>query len=946
MQKANNNKKCAALLSSAALGVLIASAVTTSAHAAVTSYIVKDATDPSKVISFGYNDLLASYTAKLSGAPSPMFDAYLTDAANLIAFQDSVKGYVDATAVENAYTQSISTGTQFDVDNFTENASPANIVTGLTVGYTAGTDGTITPVAQAPLAVQSVSALNVKQVKVTFNNAVDKTSAETATNYTLNGTALTSADIAKLQSDGKSVVITLSDARILGVQSSNKLDVANVIDASGNVMTASTGNAFTVLDTAVPQAQSATLVSPTQVKVTFSAPIQPTTAPSDYLIDNGQYSIATAVPTAADDSVLLTLGTALPSGAHSLVIAPSTSNTAPKAYNGLAAVNTTLNFNAAADTTAPTVSVANIKLMGTSDAPKTQVQFKFSKPVALNTSHFYYGYDKGTAVGQLTNGADDTTGIDASANKVTIGSTTYADTYDVVFNGAIPTGASTFYVDNDADVTTGSTSYAQDAWANKFVSTSVVGNFVMDTTKPTATSVVMNGQTKIDVTFSKAVSNATSGVNYVLKDSQGNVVTPATLSGASLDYSGHPTTTITNVSGNEYEINLGTSLKAGTYTLTVSGVQDTVLPVANTMDSKSYTLTVADTTAPVVNKVTYNTAKTKLFVYYSKAMTISGTGSIVDTVNYQLNGAALPTGTTISTMNNNEVAVITLPTAQTSFTSLTVGGVKDSLGNTIGNLAQTIDTAHITADGISSTDIVAGSAKAIANDTVTFEVDQPLSGINASAITVNGTAGSVSYNNQMVNNGTEYGALVTVKAGTPFGTSTSTLNVALGAAALTNINGGAYTIAVANTPDSIGTIADKVAPLLSTAKVTDTTTSTDVTGTVSADDKNVTVDLTNTASNDQLNTVNVALSEDATISIPTLTINGVTIPAQTKTTTSGSVTISLANLAGITDNGNNGVSETKLKQLAGASDTISLPVTLIDNAGNVTSGTVTIKGLH
>jgi hypothetical protein len=927
-----NSKKPLAVLSMAAVAGLIATAVTVPASAKTTAIVING--NDGKTYQYDLTSLDQSATNVVLGntTGTALYNDFLTKytGGSLNAVYDNVKNaYVNISVVENAAINAITSGTPFDLDTFTsatstpsESLTPSAIVSTDASGNVVDTSGT--PATQA-LAVQSVSALNVKQISVTFNEPVDQTTAETVTNYTLDGTALVSnSDTAKLQADGKTVIITLGST--LTNQTSHKLDVANVKDTNANVMTTSTGNAFSVLDTAIPQAVSATLVSPTQVKVTFSAPIM-TTVTTDYLLDNGQYSVVNALSNPVDDSVTLTLGTALPSGAHSLVIAPSTSNTAPIAYNTFKVANTTLSFNATTNTTAPTVSVGKIQL---ASASTTTVQFKFSEPVALNSADFYYAYDKTGSAGTAT--VDPSATVDGS----------YADTYDVTFNTAIPTGAATFYVDNAADVTTGSTNYIEDAWANKFTSTSVAGNFAIDTTKPTATSVVMNGQDKIDVTFSKTVATATSGVNYTLTDSQGNIVTPATLSGVALDYSGHPTS-ITDLTGTKgyYELNLGASLKPGTYTLTVSGVQDTVLPVANTMDSKTYTLTVADTTAPTVTKVTYDTTNTKLFVYYSKAMTVSGTGSIVNTANYQFNGAALPTGTTIAAMNNNTVAVITLPTAQTAFTSLIVGAVNDSVGNTISGFAQTIST--IQADGLAASDIVAGSAKATANNTITFEVDQPLSGINATDILINATqAGSASYVNQMVNNGTQYGALVTLTAGTSFGTGTTGLSVTLNSGALTNVNGGSLTSTA-----TISTIADKVAPILSTASVSDITTpANSVTGTVSTDGKTVTVDLKNVAGADQLNNVSVGLTEDAAISIPMLTINGVTIPAQTVNTTGGVATINLSQLVGITDNGNNGVAEQTLKQLAGASTTISVPVTLIDKAGNVTSGTITITDLH
>lgn len=823
------------------------------------------------------------------------------------------------------------------VDNNSGNKVDASVIPAVTYKATDGTTvnygaGDTPYVNNQTLAVSSVSALNVKQVQVTFNNAVDKTTAETVTNYQLNSTPLaSSSDVAKLQADGKTVVITLNTP--LTNQTSNALTVSGVKDTSANAITAQTVN-FTVVDNAIPQALSATLVSPAQVKVKFSAPVQ-SVSPLEYSIDNGQYSIVSVTADPTDDSALLTLSTALPAGNHSLVVSP-VSGYAPQAYNHYSVPTTTLGLNSVVDTTAPTATITSVAL---ASSTSSKVQVKFNKPVALNGAEFYWTYNKVAAnIGTAT--------ADSSATSYVIGGVTYADTYDVTFNNVIPAGTNTFYIDNDADVT-GSTNYIVDTWGNKFQSTSLAGTLTTDTTKPTVTKVALNGQSKIDVTFSKDVSNATTGTNYVLKDSTGALVTPSN-SSVAVDYSGHPTGTISNLvsSNGYYEINLGANLKPGVYTLVISGVQDNVYPAHNTMDSQTYTLTVTDTAAPSVSKVTKNTAGTKLFVYYNKPMAVSGAGSILDTTNYQLNGAALPAGTTIAAANGNSVAVISFPSAQSTLTNLAVGAVRDSLGNVISGLAS--PTNSIGADSITESDIVSGSAVATANNTISFQVDQPLSGVTAQDILVNGApAASATFTNQTVSSGV-YGALVTIKAATAFtSTATTGYSVTLNPGALTNVNASPLTFTSGATTYTISTISDSVAPLISAASVTDTSTSSPINATTS-DNKNLVVDLsTVTNTSDKLNTISVTAEESATISLPIFTVNGTTIPAQSVSTNgSGVATITLASLTGITDVGSDGVSEASLKKLAGASDTITVPMTIIDKAGNTTTGSITIKGLH
>lgn len=126
-------KKYFTILSSIVAAVILSFCITTKVNAAVKAYIVED---NGKIISFAYDDLIEDYTNKLLGKAAPMFDAYLEKAAGLVAFQDSVKGYVSCEAVFKAYQEAllIGQGSSFNIDSITENVSAADIKN-ITVGY-------------------------------------------------------------------------------------------------------------------------------------------------------------------------------------------------------------------------------------------------------------------------------------------------------------------------------------------------------------------------------------------------------------------------------------------------------------------------------------------------------------------------------------------------------------------------------------------------------------------------------------------------------------------------------------------------------------------------------------------------------------------------------------------------------------------------------------------
>jgi len=59
-----------------------------------------------------------------------------------------------------------------------------------------------------------ISAINLNQIKVVFNNTVDEDSAENVTNYWVGGSPLVDGDdVAVLQADGKTVLITLNASK-------------------------------------------------------------------------------------------------------------------------------------------------------------------------------------------------------------------------------------------------------------------------------------------------------------------------------------------------------------------------------------------------------------------------------------------------------------------------------------------------------------------------------------------------------------------------------------------------------------------------------------------------------------------------------------------------------------------------------------------------------------
>ncbi|EPY6469190.1 cell wall-binding repeat-containing protein [Clostridium sporogenes] len=126
------------------------------------------------------------------------------------------------------------------------------------------------------LNVESVSAINAKEIKVVFNREVNKDSSEDAAKYTVyagskDNKLATSKYTAKLQDDKKTVIIKLNDALING--QSYKVDVKDIIDTNYKKMAEYKGTYSLFQDTEAPKVLKAEYAGST-VKLTFDEPLK------------------------------------------------------------------------------------------------------------------------------------------------------------------------------------------------------------------------------------------------------------------------------------------------------------------------------------------------------------------------------------------------------------------------------------------------------------------------------------------------------------------------------------------------------------------------------------------------------------------------------------------------------------------------------------------------
>lgn len=537
------------------------------------------------------------------------------------------------------------------------------------------------------------SAINLKQIKVTFNKELDKTTAEDQTKYYLNASGLTSTNAtAVLQDDKKSVVITLNNALTNGSAFSFKVD--GVKTADGKTITSDLYNVL-VNDKEAPTVSKVEYTSAGKVVITFSEPLNTSVTP--ILRVNGNPVAASFVSgsdTKVEATVSLTKGstaTVYLAGAKDLagnemdlfngtVTAPN-DNTAPKVVSVTQVANDTLRL------------VFDEELgSGAYDLASNEV--KILKGSTLYTN----GNPTGTTISVTKNTTVDPTGKTYDV-KIDLDAATGSD--GIYANGAT-SQALTLLIDanafGDAYGNTNTEAFTQNVTMNK------------DTAGPVLVSgKVSSDKTKFELTFNEDIvfpSGADS--NIVVTDANGVRYTVATGSGE------------TSVSGTDsktllLDIVSGTGTIAnGTYTIKLNpGAVTDVGGNNNATVTTSITVgDAADTTKPTANITNAGGAKNKFLVTFSEEVTPA---TALNAANYTLDGKALPAGTDIYFTNSNKNAVeIDLPANSINFGSvssdadavLEVKGVADKAGNVVDTTRATVKVADNTPAVLESAQLV------------------------------------------------------------------------------------------------------------------------------------------------------------------------------------------------------------------------------------------------
>lgn len=565
--------------------------------------------------------------------------------------------------------------------------------------------------APTTLAVDSVTSTNLREVFVKFNTEADKDTANTVANY-----GSDKIEKAELQADKVTVKLTVKVANA-NQQEAIDLTIKNVKNVAGTAIE-ETKKSITLFDKEIPEILGYKFTGPTTIEVNFSEPLK--TVPSTVLVDNGVYGTSPKIKSGNEYVVEVELGTAIPEGAHKLLIKGA------KDFAGYAALDKELDVTYTKDSSIPAPKLEA--------ASETEVTITFSKPVKFPTTNpvefFYHSYSTYKPEHVTYDGTND----------VVAG--TFYDKVVLKFpDGKNPLPEGNVKVVVKAKV-------GSDSIVDKYgivLPEDVVftATIKVDYTAPTITKVEATAENKIEITYSENVvkTEAEKSSNYTFKKSDGTKITPAF---TKLTYA-----------DNKVTIELTERLSGGAYTVEVANITDVSLN-KNKLIVVAQPFTVTDKTAiDTVTEVLLADDGKTLYVTFPENMAVSGANSALEKANYLF-------GTTVSDAKTTDAAItvfgtpnkvkIVLDKGITTETKVFVKALADASGNVMSKIY--IDTA-ITADAAP----IVTAIKTVDLNKIELTVNKYLSGTDVNDFVVNGyAAAQASY----VNSTDTTGATITV----------------------------------------------------------------------------------------------------------------------------------------------------------------------------------------
>ena len=581
--------------------------------------------------------------------------AAIIDSVTEVAAQTINEG--EAVVLPETVEATFNNGTIADVQvtwTETEYVVGENTVTGTIEGYEAGVTTTVT-VEVLDLAVESVTAINLKQVEVKFNKAIDADSldiAGTDATFKFYKNASTTAEVIAdkvVAEDNMSVVLTLP---LMAQSDELSVVVENVLDADAIAVTKYETD-ITVKDLVDPAVVSISVDNSRQLTVTFSEPINKTVASysltTNVLKIDGVVVVSKVTPDYVKNTLVFDLGSSITVGAHEVWIGELTD------FAGFKTAAFTGAIELAEDATAPVVTAVEV-------ISPSKIKVTFDEPV--------------NALGTIT--IDEVTaGITTSGAVANAAKTEYTLTVDSPL-GLVSLIEATLNYDGTADIEGNASDEAE------FIFTSTD-----DTVKPTV-AVTIDDSNVVTVTFDESMAN--SGT-ITITDADDATVYTVTNTGFEADTDDK----VVELAAATTKLN---NVDAAIYTVEVKDSIDGSVR-ANEIVTATATISAVDTKDPTIDGV-INTDTDEVTIYFTETMdaaTVTNEENFLVALGGTTTFVSLSTITDATITNNGDNVVIALPGVIANITDIKVLLLKDIAGNTIDtaifNAAQTVAAGNV-----------------------------------------------------------------------------------------------------------------------------------------------------------------------------------------------------------------------------------------------------------
>jgi hypothetical protein len=582
----------------------------------------------------------------------------------------------------------------------------SEVTLGSTLENLTGYEAPVVEVPVVDLAVESVTALNFREIEVVFNTELDEDTVLEA-DFTVEGVAAKSVTLSE---DMMTVLVEVADAKVSATAPA-EYDVVITTDVKsvdGLALAADYKVTLEHFDTTRPTVVSVELTGPKTFDITFSEPLKVATVPT-VKVNNGVYGASVAAPVSKVVTVTLS-ATTLPEADYTITISGYEDEAS------LSGLSTNMTLTYAKVTTAPT---ATIKA-----ASETEVTVKFDRAVKLagadDTLYFYHTY---TAWAPAT--ATPTSPVNGFATEWVL---TFPDAA-----GEYPIPAGDFKL---VVLKSDGTDTIVDEWGNEMAANAeLMGTVVADVTAPTVTEVKFVDEATIKVYFSEDVVTAEA------QDDASYTIT-AVADGTVVDDADFAAVYTANADEWFVTITFTPQLDGGEYTIAVADIHDDNI-ANNTLVASTNSFTVVDATpiADTTPEVTVILGATDaddevLYVSYPEAMNDTAITASYYLIDLGAGPVALDDDAELAFFDGaNKVVKITIPhlatLADDGSDDLIIGKVQDAAGNAFdGGFA-------MSAEAIGSEDGAQVTAvKQTADNKLTIEFDKALKSILADAFTV------------------------------------------------------------------------------------------------------------------------------------------------------------------------------------------------------------------